>query len=108
MADLLNDVNDVDVHLPGAIDALRTWLKLYKLPKMVNDFAFDGAVKGREYALSIIKETAAHWNALTNGTDEDAAKDNVAKIAATGLRKSASFSALAGLLATPAQQETRA
>jgi inorganic pyrophosphatase len=103
MAALLEDVADVDVHLPGAIDALRTWLRLYKLP-VINDFAFDGAVRGREYALSLIKETAAHWHALTSGSDESAAKDGVVKIAASGLRKSASFGALAGLLQTPAME----
>ena len=36
LAARLHDIEDVDVYLPGAIDALRTWLTFYKSPERIN------------------------------------------------------------------------
>lgn len=30
-AELLNDIDDLDVHMPGAAEALHRWLKYYKV-----------------------------------------------------------------------------
>lgn len=63
LADLVNDVADVEAVLPGAIGALRKWLKLYKSVNggKINVYAFDGECKHRDYAEAVIAETHDHW-----------------------------------------------
>lgn len=69
MAEQLNDMNDVETHCPGLIDATREWFRSYKIPdgKPANEFAFDGQVKGRDFAIHIVEETAAAWKRLIGG-----------------------------------------
>jgi len=63
MAPLLTDIEDVEVHLPGAVEALHRWLKLYKTP-LVNEFAFEGKAKGRKFAEALVEETHEDWERL--------------------------------------------
>ncbi|KAF0300668.1 Inorganic pyrophosphatase [Amphibalanus amphitrite] len=69
LADKLNDVSDVEKHLPGYLQATVEWFRLYKVPdgKPENQFAFSGAAKDREFAHGVISETAAHWRELVSG-----------------------------------------
>lgn len=46
LAALLHDIEDVEVHCPGAVAALHHWLRHYKAP-LINEFAYEGAAKGR-------------------------------------------------------------
>lgn len=66
LSQLLDDVDDVEKHIPGAIDALREWLRDYKVctGKEPNTFAFNGKCMNKEYALNVIEETHHFWKKL--------------------------------------------
>ncbi|KAG0044441.1 Inorganic pyrophosphatase [Gryganskiella cystojenkinii] len=66
LAEKLNDVEDVEKHMPGFIDATRDWFRIYKIPdgKPENQFAFDGAAKNKAYALKVVEDTHAAWKRL--------------------------------------------
>ncbi|KAI7856373.1 inorganic pyrophosphatase [Circinella umbellata] len=69
LAEKLNDINDVEKHLPGLIDATRHWFKVYKMPdgKPANEFAFNGQCKNKAYAQHVIDETHDAWKRLIQG-----------------------------------------
>lgn len=69
LAAVLNDITDLDEHCPGLIDATRQWFKCYKIPdgKPANDFAFNGQVRDRAFAMRIVEETADAWKRLVSG-----------------------------------------
>ncbi|CAO3612535.1 unnamed protein product [Cunninghamella blakesleeana] len=77
LANKLNDVNDVDHYFPGLIDATRRWFKIYKIPdgKPENQFAFNGACKDKNYALSVVQETHESWKKLVIGERQSDIKD---------------------------------
>jgi inorganic pyrophosphatase len=60
LAPLLNDLDDIEVQIPGALESLISWLRFYKSP-VINAFAFDGRPQGRAYAERIIEETHVAW-----------------------------------------------
>lgn len=64
-ADKINDLADIEKVKPGLIDATRDWFRRYKVPagKPENSFAFEGAGKDKQFALSIVDETHAAWSA---------------------------------------------
>ena len=66
LAEKLNDIEDVEKHMPGFIDATRDWFRIYKIPdgKPENQFAFDGAAKNKAYALQVVHDTHAAWKRL--------------------------------------------
>jgi len=66
LSQILNDVDDVEKHIPGLIDSLREWLRDYKVctGKEPNSFAFEGKCKNKDYALHVIQETHEFWNKL--------------------------------------------
>jgi len=68
----LNDIEDVEKHMPGLIDATVDWFRIYKVPagKPENEFAFDGEAKNKTFASKIISDTHEHWrNLITNKTE---------------------------------------
>ena len=67
ISDILNDVEDVNIHLPGCLHAIREWLRKYKLAegKGMNEFGLNEVCMGREYALKIVTETHEFWQTLT-------------------------------------------
>ncbi|KAI9313246.1 inorganic pyrophosphatase [Dichotomocladium elegans] len=69
LASKLNDIEDVEKHLPGLIAATRHWFKVYKMPdgKPANQFAFNGECKNRAYATHVINETHEAWLRLIQG-----------------------------------------
>ena len=69
LADKLNDIEDIERHLPGFIDATRDWFRIYKKPdgKPENEFAFEGAAKDKAYATKVIEDTHAAWKRLISG-----------------------------------------
>ncbi|KAI8377886.1 inorganic pyrophosphatase [Radiomyces spectabilis] len=69
LADQLHDVEDVNKHFPGLIEATHHWFKIYKMPdgKPANEFAFGGACKNKAYAMGIIEETHEAWQNLIQG-----------------------------------------
>ena len=67
IADLINDIDDVETHMPGALSALREWLRKYKTAegKEHNVFGLEEEFMGRDYALKIVEETHEFWTKLT-------------------------------------------
>jgi len=63
LAASLNDIADVEEHMPGFLRATNEWFRIYKIPtgKPENKFAFNGEAKNKEFALNIIKETHEQW-----------------------------------------------
>jgi len=69
LASKLNDIEDVERHLPGLIRATNEWFRIYKIPdgKPENTFAFSGEAKNRKYATEIIHECNEAWRRLITG-----------------------------------------
>ncbi|KAI8809837.1 inorganic diphosphatase [Cladochytrium replicatum] len=66
LASKLNDIEDVEKHLPGLLRATNEWFRIYKIPdgKPENTFAFGGEAKNRKYALEVVHETHEAWRRL--------------------------------------------
>lgn len=81
LANQLHDAADLDRVCPGLIDATRTWFKIYKIPdgKPANDFAFNGEVKDRAFAMNVIRSVNIMWKELISG--KVSATDNGISIA---------------------------
>ncbi len=69
LAAKLNDINDVETHLPGLLDATRDWFRIYKVPtgKPVNQFAADGKFFDRAFAVKTIQHDHESWKNLVKG-----------------------------------------
>jgi len=69
LAPKLNDIEDVERHLPGLLRATNEWFRIYKIPdgKPENQFAFSGECKNKKYAMDVIRETAEAWDRLVQG-----------------------------------------
>ncbi|KAJ5026373.1 inorganic pyrophosphatase [Bipolaris maydis] len=69
LAPKLNDVEDVERHLPGLLRATNEWFRIYKIPdgKPENQFAFSGECKNKKYAMDIVHECAEAWEKLITG-----------------------------------------
>jgi len=65
MARKLNDVEDVEAHLPGLISGLREWLRLYKSGAgIVNEFGYEEKCMPRAFAEAVVEETHVMWEGL--------------------------------------------
>ncbi|CAF1654732.1 unnamed protein product, partial [Didymodactylos carnosus] len=69
LAPKINDIQDVEQHLPGLLEATHNWFKYYKVPtgKPPNKFALYEQYGDRRYALKVIEETRKYWLKLANG-----------------------------------------
>ncbi|KAL2008861.1 hypothetical protein VTN00DRAFT_7055 [Thermoascus crustaceus] len=69
LAPKLNDIEDVERHLPGLLRATNEWFRIYKIPdgKPENQFAFSGECKNKKYATEVIRECADAWEKLVTG-----------------------------------------
>ncbi|QSS62111.1 inorganic pyrophosphatase [Histoplasma capsulatum] len=65
----LNDIEDVERHLPGLLRATNEWFRIYKIPdgKPENQFAFSGECKNKKYAMEVVHECADAWDKLMSG-----------------------------------------
>ncbi|CAO3587551.1 unnamed protein product [Absidia cylindrospora] len=72
LAPKLNDIEDVEKHLPGLVRATNEWFRIYKIPdgKPENVFAFSGEAKNKKYATEIVLETNEAWKNLITGKSE--------------------------------------
>ena len=61
----INDVEGLERELPGALVAVREWLRVYKVPegKPVNVFALAEAAMPAPYARRVVAATHAAWRA---------------------------------------------
>lgn len=66
LASQINDLSDVEKHMPGLLQASYNWLRLYKVPagKGENKFAFDGEPKDAAFAKERIAEMHKTWKKL--------------------------------------------
>ncbi|KAL5704203.1 inorganic diphosphatase [Ranunculus cassubicifolius] len=69
-AALVNDVDDVEIHFPGTLTAIRDWFRDYKIPdgKPANKFGLGNKAANKEYALKVITETNESWAKLMKRT----------------------------------------
>ncbi|KAL1958894.1 hypothetical protein VTO42DRAFT_3447 [Malbranchea cinnamomea] len=69
LAPKLNDIEDVERHLPGLLRATNEWFRIYKIPdgKPENQFAFSGECKNKKYAMEVIRECADAYERLMAG-----------------------------------------
>lgn len=69
LAPKLNDIEDVEKHLPGLLRATNEWFRIYKIPdgKPENQFAFSGECKNKKYAEEVIGECSEAWKKLIGG-----------------------------------------
>jgi len=93
MADKLNDIEDVERHLPGLIRATNEWFRIYKIPdgKPENAFAFSGEAKNKKYATEIIHECHEAWRRLMSGESPARTPSYELSIANTNNRGSAGY-----------------
>jgi len=73
LAKHVQTLDDLECVLPGAVGALREWLRDYKIctGKDENGYAFEGSCMPKEFALKIITETHEMWKGLVaNGERE--------------------------------------
>jgi len=66
LAEKLNDIDDVEKEKPGFLHSTYVWFRDYKAPT-VNQFAFEGKAKNKEYALKVIEENHEFWQKLISG-----------------------------------------
>eukprot|EP01147_Barroeca_monosierra_P000968 gene968-4212_t len=68
-AETLSDVGDVEKIMRGYLAATVEWFRVYKIPagKPENRFAFDGEIKDKSFACSIIHDAQAEWRKLSSG-----------------------------------------
>lgn len=66
IAKFLNDIDDIPEYLPGCLEAIREWLRVYKICQggVENKFAFNGEFKNKEYTMKLIKESHRMWKNL--------------------------------------------
>jgi len=89
LAPRLNDIEDVERHLPGLIRATNEWFRIYKIPdgKPENVFAFSGEAKSKKYAVEIIHECHEAWKKLVSAegaSKADAHSINTANLTVKG------------------------
>ncbi|KAL7276855.1 Inorganic pyrophosphatase [Rhizina undulata] len=72
LATKLNDIEDVERHLPGLLRATNEWFRIYKIPdgKPENQFAFSGECKNKKYATDVIRECNEAWEKLITGKSD--------------------------------------
>lgn len=69
LSERLHDAPDLDRVCPGLLEATLHWFRVYKIPdgKPENQFALNGQVKGRDFAVEIVEETHRVWKDLIAG-----------------------------------------
>jgi len=65
----INDVADVEKHMPGELEKIRVWFRDYKTPdgKPQNMFGLDDKCMPSAYAKDVIEETHEFYNSLKSG-----------------------------------------
>mmetsp|Transcript_56301 Transcript_56301/g.91114 ORF Transcript_56301/g.91114 Transcript_56301/m.91114 type:complete len:463 (+) Transcript_56301:76-1464(+) len=65
-ASMINDLADLDAHMPGVTDCLTHWLRMYKTTegKGENKFGCGSKPQGAAFAKRVVEETHEHWKTL--------------------------------------------
>ena len=66
IAKFLKDIHDVPKYLPGCLDAIREWLRAYKICQggKENTFAYKGEYKDKAFAMQVLDESHRMWSNL--------------------------------------------
>ncbi|CAD2222856.1 inorganic pyrophosphatase [Angomonas deanei] len=66
VARFIKDIHDIPKHLPGCLDALREWFRVYKICQggVENKFAYDGEFKDKAFTMRIVEESHFMWQNL--------------------------------------------
>lgn len=69
----MNDIGDVEKIMPGRVDEVREWFRMYKTAegKGENEYGYGGEAKDASFAMNIVNETHDCWSALKNGKIEN-------------------------------------
>ncbi|KAG5354407.1 Inorganic pyrophosphatase [Yarrowia sp. C11] len=96
LASKVNDIEDVERHLPGLLRATNEWFRIYKIPdgKPENQFAFSGECKNKKYADEVIRECEEAWETLIAGKASD---DKGIQLENTTLENTPTFTASAAI-----------
>jgi len=73
LAEKMNDIKDVEEHMPGLLAATVEWFKIYKMPdgKPPNTFAFDAEAKDAAFAKDVVNKLHVQWEGLMSGTGHE-------------------------------------
>src|SRR5436190_9311613 len=76
LAHKLNDIEDVERHLPGLLRATNEWFRIYKIPdgKPENQFAFSGECKNKKYEIALHLSLSPGRSISRTNTDYSIAK----------------------------------
>ena len=68
----LHNIGDVDKHMPGKLEQIREWFRLYKTSegKPPNKFALDERFMDRMYALGVVTKSKILWDKLVRGESD--------------------------------------
>merc|ERR1712001_755918 len=61
MADKINDVKDIEEHMPGLLAATVEWFKIYKMPE----------AKDAAFAKDIVEKLHSQWQGLMSGNGHE-------------------------------------
>ncbi|KAF5832414.1 inorganic pyrophosphatase [Dunaliella salina] len=69
LAELVNDAADIEMHLPGELEAIKIWLSKYKESEGISliKFGYHGKCLDRKSAQEVINETHELYGALKSG-----------------------------------------
>lgn len=73
LASQMSDIDDVERLMPGKVDEVREWFRMYKTAegKGENEYAYDGKAMDRDFSLNVIAETHKSWIDLRSGKIEN-------------------------------------
>jgi inorganic pyrophosphatase len=76
LADQIQSIEDVENQIPGLLDAIRDWFRIYKIPsgKPANTFAFNGNYLNKEAAHKIIQHNHNAWSDLFKQSKVDSSQ----------------------------------
>eukprot|EP00753_Platysulcus_tardus_P015057 PLAT4750.1.p1 GENE.PLAT4750.1~~PLAT4750.1.p1 ORF type:complete len:272 (+),score=70.20 PLAT4750.1:39-854(+) len=63
LAPFIHDIDDLQRHMPGRVDAVRHWFRVYKTSdgKPENEYAFEGRALGASEAEEVVAGCHRHW-----------------------------------------------
>ncbi|KAB8221895.1 inorganic pyrophosphatase [Aspergillus novoparasiticus] len=69
LASKISDIQDVEASLPGYLDSLKTWYRVYKVSdgKLENDIALEGKVEDKRFAFDLIRRCHVEWEKSRKG-----------------------------------------
>lgn len=73
LADKLEDVGDVERLLPGRVEGVREWFRMYKTAegKGENEYGFGGKVQDKDFAMNVVRGAYKQYNRLVSGIREN-------------------------------------